>query len=428
MPKSRKKTRKEAPAPPVSVAAKPSKKRLRVQSSDEEETAGPIEAPAAPSDPPRPGSSFMSRKGKKEEKGEKEKTKQEVELRKIKAKLLRTNFEKKKLEDKLSVKRNQLKSETDKVNASEVKVSKLKKDLAKLRKANEKVTKEKEEAAKESREENSKLRKKIDAQKLKAANLELEKAKLESKLSSLNICDDPQAGPSQASGSGSGGLFQDMMDNFRELAETQLQCAVCNELFVEATSINCGHTFCHYCINEWRKKKPNCPVCRADIKHLVQCKVLDEYADKVYEQFVSEGGKLARASLKEDRAKVKREAEAAASQRAEARRARIERRNDEDRLQPDLMHEFDRIRRNLEDARGGSDDSVYSDTTLELHLSDGDINTDSEDEEDLHTVRHSFRSMFQEDSDTSDSEDEEYRLGDNVNDTDSLSGNVSTYL
>ena len=83
--------------------------------------------------------------------------------------------------------------------------------------------------------------------------------------------------------------FQDMMDNFRELAETQLQCAVCNEVFVEATSINCGHTFCHYCIYEWKKKKSNCPVCRTDIKQIVQCKVLDEYADKLYEQFVSEG-------------------------------------------------------------------------------------------------------------------------------------------
>ena len=44
------------------------------------------------------------------------------------------------------------------------------------------------------------------------------------------------------------------MDNFRELAETQLQCAVCNELFVEAVSINCGHTFCNFCIGQWRKK------------------------------------------------------------------------------------------------------------------------------------------------------------------------------
>ena len=79
------------------------------------------------------------------------------------------------------------------------------------------------------------------------------------------------------------------MDNFRELAETQLQCAVgnttvlcwcgpsvqvCNELYVEATTVNCGHTFCHYCITQWRKKKANCPVCRTDITQIVQCKVI----------------------------------------------------------------------------------------------------------------------------------------------------------
>ena len=69
------------------------------------------------------------------------------------------------------------------------------------------------------------------------------------------------------------GLFQDMMDNFRELAETQLQCAVCSEVFVEATAINCGHTFCHFCIHEWKKKKSNCPVCRTDIKQMVAVKV-----------------------------------------------------------------------------------------------------------------------------------------------------------
>ena len=64
-----------------------------------------------------------------------------------------------------------------------------------------------------------------------------------------------------------------MMDNFRELAETQLQCAVCSEVFVEATAINCGHTFCHFCIHEWKKKKSNCPVCRTDIKQIVAVKV-----------------------------------------------------------------------------------------------------------------------------------------------------------
>jgi E3 ubiquitin-protein ligase RNF8 len=59
----------------------------------------------------------------------------------------------------------------------------------------------------------------------------------------------------------------------RELAETQLQCAVCSELFVEAVSVNCGHTFCTHCIAEWRKKKNNCPVCRTDIRASAPCKV-----------------------------------------------------------------------------------------------------------------------------------------------------------
>ena len=34
--------------------------------------------------------------------------------------------------------------------------------------------------------------------------------------------------------SGEPDLFQDMMDNFRELAENQLQCVICSELIVEA--------------------------------------------------------------------------------------------------------------------------------------------------------------------------------------------------
>ena len=73
-----------------------------------------------------------------------------------------------------------------------------------------------------------------------------------------------------------------MLDNFRELAETQLQCAVCSEVLVEATSVNCGHTFCHFCINEWKKKKANCPVCRADIKQSAACKVRTDVNLSIY--------------------------------------------------------------------------------------------------------------------------------------------------
>ena len=33
----------------------------------------------------------------------------------------------------------------------------------------------------------------------------------------------------------------------------------------QATSLNCMHTFCQFCINQWKKNKVECPVCRAQI-------------------------------------------------------------------------------------------------------------------------------------------------------------------
>ena len=118
MPKSKKKTRKEpggggAPSQVLPNAVKPSKKRLRIQSSEEEEEARAPNLPDSPAKSPaaaaslallpssRPGSSF-GRKAKKEEKGEK--SKQDIEVRKIKQKLFRNNLEKKKLEEKLTAK------------------------------------------------------------------------------------------------------------------------------------------------------------------------------------------------------------------------------------------------------------------------------------------------------------------------------------
>ena len=228
MPKSKNKLQR-------AVATKPSKKRLRIPSSDDEyvpdRQVNVDSRGAAGSSKPSASHNLMGRKVKKEEKGEKEKFRHESDLRKLKQKFIKTSADKKKLLEKLTSKRAQLISEREKVTASEVKVTKLRKDLVKLRKSNEKLTKEKEDAVKEVKDEASKLRKKLESIKQKHANLELENAKLESKLSSLSLSvgqNEDGAGPSK--GSSGSGLFQDMMDNFKELAETQLQCAVCFEM------------------------------------------------------------------------------------------------------------------------------------------------------------------------------------------------------
>ena len=428
MPKT-KKTVKESHR---NSTSKPSKKRLRVQTSadewcpdsDDENDAGSLA---------RPGRSdgARSKVARGAEVGEKSKS--DVEVKKMRQKLRRIEAEKKKFEEKLISKRNQLGHEREKVATAERKIEKLKKDCSKLKKANEKLVKEKEDIVKESKDDSLKWRKKVDHLKLKTQNLELERAKLESKLSSLSLVGDPEAGSSRGVAGAGPGLFQDMMDNFRELAESQLQCAVCSELFVEATSINCGHTFCNYCITEWMKKKANCPVCRTDIKQSVQCKVLDEYAEKLYDQFVGEAGKVQRQNLLEERSKLKKENEAANAARAQERRDRIQsRRNERNDLEM-VNIVLNRARRNDDD-----DSSLDSDATLELHLSDGggqlsDLDTtepfpttDDDSSIDHNISANNISDIFNNsrfDSDT-DSSDEEFHA--QHNDTDSVSDSSET--
>ena len=71
------------------------------------------------------------------------------------------------------------------------------------------------------------------------------------------------------------------MNKMIETLNWELQCAVCHGVFKEATTINCGHTFCSHCIHEWQKEKSNCPVCRSDIKHMVAVKTLNHIVEKI---------------------------------------------------------------------------------------------------------------------------------------------------
>ncbi|KRT83893.1 zinc finger protein, partial [Oryctes borbonicus] len=63
----------------------------------------------------------------------------------------------------------------------------------------------------------------------------------------------------------------------------ELQCIICTELFIKATTLNCSHSFCKYCIEEWRKKNKNCPICRAKIITANPTIVLDNFIAKVLE-------------------------------------------------------------------------------------------------------------------------------------------------
>ena len=78
---------------------------------------------------------------------------------------------------------------------------------------------------------------------------ELNKLKKRLEKSELNLT---MAKSLQTSGgsdqNGGEAFFQDVMGNLQDFLDNQLQCTICSEVYVVATVINCGHTFCEECI------------------------------------------------------------------------------------------------------------------------------------------------------------------------------------
>ncbi|KAK4015977.1 E3 ubiquitin-protein ligase rnf8-A [Daphnia magna] len=63
---------------------------------------------------------------------------------------------------------------------------------------------------------------------------------------------------------------QDITEKMQRI-DRELSCGICSELIVFATSLNCMHTFCQYCVTQWKSFEKNratiigCPVCREPI-------------------------------------------------------------------------------------------------------------------------------------------------------------------
>lgn len=75
-------------------------------------------------------------------------------------------------------------------------------------------------------------------------------------------------------GAGEGSSKEATLIEVGNLMESELQCSICAELFVAATTLNCSHTFCKYCITLWKKKKKECPICRYLFPYITYCFLL----------------------------------------------------------------------------------------------------------------------------------------------------------
>ncbi|XP_003789204.1 E3 ubiquitin-protein ligase RNF8 isoform X1 [Otolemur garnettii] len=81
---------------------------------------------------------------------------------------------------------------------------------------------------------------------------------------------------------------EEVLSHMTDVLENELQCIICSEYFIEAVTLNCAHSFCSYCINEWMKRKIECPICRKDIESKTHSLVLDNCINKMVDNLSSE--------------------------------------------------------------------------------------------------------------------------------------------
>ncbi|KAF1417518.1 E3 ubiquitin-protein ligase RNF8, partial [Spheniscus magellanicus] len=77
---------------------------------------------------------------------------------------------------------------------------------------------------------------------------------------------------------------EEVLNQMNDVLENELQCTICSEYFIEAVTLNCAHSFCSFCINEWTKRKVECPICRQEIKSKTRSLVLDNCIDRMVEK------------------------------------------------------------------------------------------------------------------------------------------------
>jgi hypothetical protein len=113
-------------------------------------------------------------------------------------------------------------------------------------------------------------------------------------------------------------VFQEeLYKKLMEVLEHEFSCCICNEVFIQATVIDCGHTFCGHCISEWVKRKMECPNCRKPVKLQVKHVEMENFITKLHTMF-SEEIKTKRVQILDER---KREVESIAAASEAARNA-----------------------------------------------------------------------------------------------------------
>lgn len=81
---------------------------------------------------------------------------------------------------------------------------------------------------------------------------------------------------------------EEVLNHMNDVLDNELQCIICSEHFIEAVTLNCAHSFCSFCIQSWRKRKEECPICRQEIKSQTRSLVLDNCINRMVDKLSPE--------------------------------------------------------------------------------------------------------------------------------------------
>lgn len=80
-------------------------------------------------------------------------------------------------------------------------------------------------------------------------------------------------------------------------------CVICQEMFINATTLPCAHTFCDHCIRGWMKRQKTCPICRRSmvVGKAVRSYALESAIEKIVDASMNPGYKQIREATKLER-------------------------------------------------------------------------------------------------------------------------------